>query len=215
MEPFHIRRGFTLVELMVVLAIIVTITSIALTSQSSFNKTLILANTAYDIALTLRSAETYGISSRASGAAVNVGYGVHLASGDINANSFILFADTSGGASCVGQRPDCKPGDNVYTSGGSGDALVQTYRLNNGIFIHNFCAYSGATGLCENPSGSLSGGLASLDIVFDRPNPDASIIANGTSYTGACLALSSAQGGFRYISVASSGQITASATSCP
>ena len=61
MEPFRFRRGlalslskgFTLIELMVVLAIIVVITTVVLTSQSSFNKSLILANTSYDIALSL------------------------------------------------------------------------------------------------------------------------------------------------------------------
>ena len=55
MSPSNLSKGFTLIELLIVLAIIATVTTIALSSQSNFNKTLILANTAYDIALTLRS----------------------------------------------------------------------------------------------------------------------------------------------------------------
>ncbi len=223
MEPLRIRRvstrplarGFTLIELMVVLVIIMVITTVVLTNQNTFNKTLILANTAYDIALTLRSTETYGISSRAVGTAANVGYGIHVESG--TRSSFILFADIAGGTSCAGQHPDCKPGDHVYTSADASPA-TQTYNLNNGMTIQNFCAFTGLSGSCENPSGSYSGGLSSLDITFSRPNPDAFISTNG-SYTGtisaACLTIASPRGDAeRYVSVAASGQIIANATSC-
>lgn len=195
-----LSKGFTLVELMVVLAIIVIITSVVLTSQSSFNKTLILSNTAYDIALTLRSVETYGLGSRALGTTVNAGYGLHFDGG--TSGSFILFADTWPIASC--DRPDCKPGDNVYTSGA--DSLVQTYTLGNRMTISDFCALSG---------GSWSCGLSSLDIVFSRPNPDALISANGLSYSSACITVTSPQGGMKYVSIAASGQINADASSCP
>ena len=70
---------------------IVTITSVVLTSQSAFNKTLILANTAYDVALSLRSAATYGLG----GHAINMmptGYGMHFELS--TPGSFTLFADT-------------------------------------------------------------------------------------------------------------------------
>ena len=107
MEPLHFRRGFTLIEMLVVLAIIVTVTTIALSSQSAFNKTLILANTAYDIALTLRSAENFGIGSRALYRTANAGYGVHFQRGTLG--SFILFADTAPAINSSCTRPDCRP----------------------------------------------------------------------------------------------------------
>lgn len=231
MEPFHIHRvsarslaqGFTLIELMVVLAIIVVITSVVFTSQNSFNKTLVLSNTAYDIALTLRSTQTYGLSSRAAGTSANVGYGIHLS--NVVHNSFIVFADTapegsSGTLFCLASSagsPDCKPGDGIYTSGGSDpDALsaVQTYNLNNGIKVSDFCAYlANGSGTCA------SGSLTALDIVFSRPNPNAIIRGNGspsTDYKSACIAISSAQSDAkRYISIAASGQIVANAPACP
>ncbi len=199
---------------MVVLTIIVVLTTVILTSQSSFNKTLILANTAYDIALTLRSTETFGLGSRAAGTATNVGYGIHLSSGATN--SFILFADSYPGPSCG--TPDCKPGDHVYTST---DVLVQMYQLNNGISIQNFCAFSSGSG---GWSCAASGQLSSLDIVFTRPNPAPFMSTNGSysappfSSTAACMSLASPSapsGPYRYISVGSSGQIIANATSCP
>ncbi|MDP2651722.1 MAG: type II secretion system protein, partial [bacterium] len=114
--------GFTLVELMVVLAIIGVVMSIVLTNQGSFNKTLILQNTTYDIALTLRNAETYGLGSRAVGLAANLGYGVHFQNAP--ARLMTLFADTSpspDASNCHGlpaggaDAPDAQPGDCVYT----------------------------------------------------------------------------------------------------
>ncbi len=212
------RRAFTLIELMVVFVIITTITTVAITSQSTFNKTLILANTAYDIALTLRSAQSFGIGSRATTLGMaNVGYGLHFQTG--TPGSFVLFADTNPApneSNCHGlppggaAAPDANSGDCVYTAGA--DTLVgQPYQINNGITVSDFCAFS---------SGSWDCALSSLDIVFARPNPDAFISKNGSystliPVTKACLTVTSPQGGFRYIAVVASGAITVSATSCP
>jgi prepilin-type N-terminal cleavage/methylation domain-containing protein len=219
MESIRIHRAFTLIELLVVLAIIGVIMVIVFTSQSTFNKTLILSNAGYDIALALRDAESYGIGSRATGIMTNVtnaGYGAYFQNS--LPNSFILFADINPVASC--STPDCKPGDGIYTNGS--DTLVQTYTLGNSITINNFCAQLNAGWKCENAVGSYSGGLTALNIVFARPNPNASISASNSSScsnycsaTAACISITSPQGGSKFISVAASGEITANAVSCP
>ena len=197
---------------------------IVLTGQSSFNKTIILSNTAYDIALTLRDAESYGLGSRATTVTANAGYGIHFQ--NASPGRFTFFADsfpTPNASNCHGLpvggsgAPNAQYGDCIYESGQ--DQKVMDYALGNGITISNFCALISGTWSCENPSGPYGGGLMSLDIVFARPNPNAFInVSNSSgsfSATAACIALTSPQGGMRFVSVAASGEITANAASCP
>ncbi len=203
---------------MVVLAIMTVISGVVLTSQSSFNRTLTLANTAYDIALTLRSAETYGLGSRAIGSATNAGYGVDFQKA--TPASFTLFIDTypapSSSSPCHPKAdpstPDALPGDCVYEA--AQGEKVADYTLGNGIVISNFCAYTSSW------SCTSGGSLTSLDIVFARPNADPFISANGSyapaaPVTSACITVSSPQGDSRFVSITASGAITANATSCP
>ncbi|HET9641278.1 MAG TPA: type II secretion system protein [Candidatus Paceibacterota bacterium] len=202
--------GFTIIELLVVLGIIAVIMGIVLTSQGNFNRSIVLANTAYDIALTVRSAETYGISSRASAASPNTGYGLHFDAG--NQSSFILFADTNPAASCT--TPGCTPpGNHVYTQGL--DVLVQTYSLGNNITIQDFCAYINNAWSCA----SNTAGITSLDVVYARPNPTAYMSRNGvysSSISAACLLLASTGGTTRSITIWGSGAINPNASPpCP
>jgi prepilin-type N-terminal cleavage/methylation domain-containing protein len=212
----HRARGFTLLELLVVLAIIGIITVVTLTSQSTFNRTITLANTAYDIGLTFRYAETYGIGTRALGATANTGYGLHFQKGVTE--SFIFFADTypptTGAPLCHASpmgasAPDAKPGNCIYDA--NYGEKVTSYQLGNGITVSDFCAYTPSGWQCAN---SGTGSLSSLDLVYARPNPDAFIRYNG-SYsavaTAACITVASATGNARYISVAASGEINARA----
>ena len=218
MESHHHNNGFTLVELIVVMAIIAVVLSVVLTSQSSFNKTLTLANTAYDVALTIRYAETFGLGSRAVGTAINTGYGVHFQNAP--SKSFTLFADKY---PSVGQSglchsppandptgPDARSGNCAYDV--SQSEGITDYNLGNNITISDFCSYSSGSWSCA------SRGLNSLDIVFVRPNASPFMSVNGSyseafPVTKACLTISSPQGGSRFVSVSSSGEITANAAS--
>ncbi len=232
MEYFHhhhrtnriVTAGFTLIELLVVLAIITVITAMTITSQGSFNKSLILANTAYDIALSFRSAEMYGIGSRGTDTVSNPGYGLHF--NRATPGSFTLFADTNlpvegchklppvsrGGANA----PDAKPGNCVYdvsilNAKGVPTERVTDYLLGNRITISDFCAYGSGSWSCAS-----TGAISTMDVVFSRPNPDPFISVNGAyqtpPMTAACIRVTSPQGGFRYVSVSASGAITADAS---
>lgn len=208
-------------ELMVVMAIIAAITGIALTSQSAFNKSLIVANTAYDIALSLRNAETYGLSSRVRGVIANSGYGLHFSRA--TPTEFTLFADTypvpSSSSVCHPASdptaPSALPGDCAYEVA-QGEKVL-TYSLGNGVIIDNFCAYVSGVWQCAATNGNT---LATLDIVFSRPNPDSFISPNGiyssaSPASAACISVTSPQGGNHYVSIGASGSVTADALSCP
>ena len=62
------RAGFTLIEMLVVVAIITVVTAVMFSNQSNFSSSVLLANTTYDVALSARDAETYGLGTRAAGA---------------------------------------------------------------------------------------------------------------------------------------------------
>lgn len=222
-RPVSSRRrsltGFTLVELMVVMAIIVTISSIMVTSQNSFNRTLILSNTAYDIALTLRYAETFGMSSRAlEGVSASVGYGLYF--NHATPDSFIFFKDSSNNMeNCYGappsgdiNAPDAKHGNCVYDVNGE---QVSSYKLGNGMTVKDFCILSSITSTWS----CTANGLTALNIVFIRPDPNPWITAidSGGSKSGtkACITVQAPGGDVRYVSVIKSGAISANATNCP
>jgi len=103
--------------------------------------------------------------------------------------SFILFADTS-------YTGPTNLGDGLYTMDGTNPvsglnlAVCQTdkgcvnrYNITRGNYIKNLCVYD---------SGGFCTSVSSLDIVFQRPYPDAKIRKNGenselTDYVGIIL----------------------------
>jgi len=147
------------------------ITGIVLFSQTAFNNSILLNNLAYDIAITLRQAQTFGVNVRESG--VGSGkfspYGVYFNLNSILGNKgFVLFADTAIGAD---QKPDLKfTGD--PTCKASDPECVQKYSLNKGNYIKDICIGS-------SDANCISVGSNDLTILFKRPNPDA-LMYSGT-----------------------------------
>ncbi len=58
-------RGFSLIELIVVTGIFTVITAVVLANNAQFNNSVLLGNAAYDIALSVRQAQVYGLSTQA------------------------------------------------------------------------------------------------------------------------------------------------------
>lgn len=208
-------RGFTLVEMIVVLAIIVIITMIALLGQSSFNRSLVLTDTAYTVAFSIREAQSYGLSSRLFGATQNAGYGVHFATGA--PTSYSIFADvspaapgdTSNPSICPGHPnitgPEAKPGNCIQDTPSE---VMRSYSLNNGFRISGFCGTQTTGGVVR-----CQGYLDALDIVYLRPNTQSVItgVRSGTriSLSDATIRIASPDGtAERCVLVSKVGQVS-------
>jgi prepilin-type N-terminal cleavage/methylation domain-containing protein len=221
--PSVTLRGFTIIEMIVVLAIVVLLTAVVVTGQNDFNKTLILTDTAYTVALSVRQAQTYGLSSRSYSGTSNAAYGIHIAS--TSPKGYQMFADVYPNAPgtssvyCPGHTaaagtPDAKPGNCLYDA--TQTELVQNYTLNRGFFISDVCGKdTGGVLRCTSTSY-----LTGVDILFLRPNTDSIVTGlrsgGNVKLTTAQIVVSEPTGvTSRYICVSSVGQVSVATTTCP
>ncbi len=154
-------RGFTLVELLVVTGIIILVSGVVLANNNRFGGRILLENLAYDVALSVRQAQVYGISVHTFGGNFGAGYGMHF---DINSPAtYVLFADA---VSPNGLYDGCPNSASCE--------LVQSTTIQGGYKIVDLCTTAGGSSVetCN---------LNMLDVLFKRPEPDAFISANGTS----------------------------------
>ncbi len=194
------NRGFTLIELLVSIAIFVFMTLLVVVKYGSFNQSTLLTDTAYDIALSLRTAQTYGLSVKNINASFNVPYGISFntsATGNgcatpTSATALVLYADTSEGSAATTDVYDCA------------DTPVNSYLITRGATIGGLCVGDG--------SSCTYSGLSQLDVTFTRPYPEAVICANGSSascpYTYAAITLLGSDGSTRTITVRGNGQVS-------
>jgi hypothetical protein len=214
--------AFSLVEMIVALGIIGLITAITLNGQTNFDKSLTVTDTAYTVALSIREAQTFGLSSRAFGSTFNAPYGIHFSAS--TPNTYVLFADVypvapgTSSSYCPGHTgaagsPEAKPGNCLYDSAQS--EVAQTFTFRRGFTLTNICGRdTGGVQRC-----TTGGYLTGLDILFLRPNTDSVVV--GLTTTGNLklndvqLTLSAPSGGTRYICVTSVGEISVATTTCP
>ncbi|MEO6536077.1 MAG: prepilin-type N-terminal cleavage/methylation domain-containing protein [Candidatus Paceibacterota bacterium] len=222
--PPRANKGFTLVEMLVVLAIISIISAIAVTGQSTFNQSLLLTNTAYTVALSAREAQSFGLSSRKFGNVTNAGYGVHF---DRSLpSSYQLFADISNvsvaPSNCPASAggPDVKYGNCVYDSSPA-DGLVEKFTFSRGFKVLSFCGKQTTSGTLYCSNSAPSNQLSTLDVVFIRPNTSAVIsgTASGSSikeFSCAIITLTdSTNVATKAIRISSLGEISIGQTVCP
>ena len=198
-------KGFTLIELLVVSAIVVMLATVILSSQGKFGGQVLLQNFAYDVALSIRQAQVYGISVLRFGSdqqfKFNTAYGAHFdTSSQASQFSYVLFAD----------RYPTPPNSNGFYDASQGE-LVKTMSITRGYKISRLCAPAGADPLsCTQ--------VTRLDLLFVRPEPDALIAANGVQCyhslnpaaackTSARIVLLSPRGETMSVTVSNNGQI--------
>ena len=195
------HRGFTLIELLVVVAIIVIVSASILANGRKYGGEIQLQNLAYDMALSIRQAQVYGISVRLSGASYTSGYGIY-----VNAvSSPTLYRLYSDSGTVNGQ----------YDSGE--DVSPSPYNINGGFKVAEVCVPAGTDSATCAP---LNGGI--LNLVFIRPEPNAWInapcsltVGNEKCSGGAASArivLSSPRGDIMSIIIYANGEISVSKT---
>ncbi len=146
------KRGFSLTELLVVVAIIAVISGTIVFQYARFDGQLLLRNLAFEIALTIRQAQSLGITAQDAKVGLNTyAYGVHFEIA--NPTQYVLFRDADG--------------DKGYDAGEG----ITTFTMTRGNSISDLCAgVRGATSTFT-PAGAC--GQTTLDIMFLRPDPDA------------------------------------------
>lgn len=162
----YAHRGFSIIEMIVVISIITLMTSVVLFNKRDFNNSVLLTNLSYDVALTIREAQVYGIAVRGfaggGGISFGKGYGVHFAEAADVINNYIFFVDGSGAAGSPPGSPT-----QIYEPD---EESLKDYSLASG-YSFKFCVYT--TNVTPDACSDI-GNDQTLDIVFKRPDPDAS-----------------------------------------
>ncbi|MFA6094368.1 MAG: type II secretion system protein [Candidatus Paceibacterota bacterium] len=181
--------GFTLVEMLIAIGIITALSGVVLFNYGSFNSSLALTNLAYDIALTVRQAEYYGIGSKSSEGDFTTGYGVHFDT--VQNTTYNIFSVLKEETSYAFLDPN---------------QVVQIFDLNNGNYISSIHKINP----CEPVSGNV-------DVVFFRPLPKVYFSYGGTTElsNGIVVEIKSTRADDKkmYVKILSSGQIGVSKTS--
>ncbi len=151
-------KGFTLLEITVVIAIIILLSTIFLANYREGEKRFALQRSAYKLAQEIRRTQEMAMSSQKfEDSFPKGGYGVYLTK---NSNSVIIFADCDGNGSysLAGSAPTCAEATatNPYWKGEE----IEEFYFEKGIYILNL--------LPSSPEDSLS-------ITFFPPDPEITI----------------------------------------
>lgn len=186
------HKGFTIVELVVVVGIFTIISLLVLINFSGFSGNILVNNLAYDIALSIRKAQTFGLNVREAqvGTGFTSGFGIHFEN-NFGGLTYVFFVDNNN--------------NKVYDS--SGSELLESFTIKGGNSISKFCGI--ASGGPENCSDDPTG-INDINIVFTRPNPEASIQSKSPPGTWGStdIYLLSRNGKTRIITVRNTGQIS-------
>lgn len=185
----RVSRGFTLIELIVVIAIFTVITSVVLAKYNTYNSSAPFANASEDIVLSLRQAQVYGVGvKRSAGGCVGGNfecpYGVYFSNSSTERSDLIIFADANG--------------NRVYDLGEE----VERISWKNTIQLGTICLDS----ICT---------FTKSNITFRRPDPSAfindsiSTVETSSVYDLATIALNNTvTGATSVVTISKAGQIS-------
>ncbi len=168
-RSFLAVRAFTLVELMVTVSIFVFMTTLVISKYGNFNQNVLLTNLAYDMALTFRTAQTFGVSVKAADDINNpcnqaganpfqCVYGIHFSS-SVN-TTFTLYAMPITSLKTYYTYP-------ALTGPTGSSADIYTYTLRNGAHIDRITD--------QSRTHSIGSTYPTVDVYFKRPDSSSHI----------------------------------------
>jgi prepilin-type N-terminal cleavage/methylation domain-containing protein len=189
------NKGFSLLEMLVVLAIFGILTSVTVYSYGKFNNNVIMTNLAYEVALTVRQAQVYSLSTRAlednlgNFSNFDVAYGVFFDISDPVLNdkkSLLFFADKGDASSRDGICQDGNGNDPCQVNSctlNSTNECQEVMTLTRGIFVSDICVGSDSNALYDSGTGVCTSGTEKekVQIIFQRPNPNPFVTYDGGS----------------------------------
>ncbi|GMU74461.1 MAG: hypothetical protein AMXMBFR44_6580 [Candidatus Campbellbacteria bacterium] len=176
-------HGFTIIELIVTVGIFAMISAVLLVRNSKFDDEALLQSAAYEVALSVRQAQNYGINVQGQEGTFDKAYGVYF---ETASTSYTLFYDLD------------------ENSEFSENEFLEGYVLGRGYTIERICPFSDLETLCQDRSEDA------VSVVFRRPDPEAIMTAQGGvvgDITSLGIELASPRGGRRFIIVRQTGQI--------
>ncbi len=167
------RHGFTLIELLISVAIIGILTAIVVVKYKSFDSTVLLKSTAYEIALALRESQVKAMSATRGTAGFDFPRGVTFTTVESGKQSYIAFQFTS-----VSTTTDGNPRYDISEPNPDLAVPLATSTMGRTVQVSDLCL--------TPPSGSEVCQLDRLDISYKRPEFKAIIygVKGAATYSG-------------------------------
>ena len=183
--------GFTLIELLITISIFVFMTALVMSRYNDFYSGTLFKNLAYDIAITIREAQSYGISVKYNqgSSSFDRAYGAYFPEGNGGKNFILRSYSKSDGYSIGDQEPE---------------KIEKNYTLKHGATFNQLLISANDTDYIP---------ASNVGIIFQRPNPEAIIcvtlnaVYNCNTYKFVKIEMKAANDVIKTVKVNSSGQI--------
>lgn len=146
-------------ELIISVAIFVFMTVLLVSKYGNFSNGILTTNMAYDVAITIRQAQAFGLHVRQTNQSFSGSYGTYFTKVGAGNTKFTLFFDANK--------------DSIFTSGPTPgvapDETLAAYVLKRSSIVQDLKVGTDSNNITAHPD--------SLNIVFKRPDPDAIITA--------------------------------------
>ncbi len=184
------HSGFSLIELMITIAIVTIVTGLVMVRYATFNNVIILKSQAYEMALDIREAQSLGVSVAGRAGDFRSAYGIYI---DLTSrNTYKLFQDAHHSGTMY--RYD------------TGEAVGMKHTIDSRFTILQICTTVFGNRTCDASDGAYA------SIAFKRPDFDAIISTNTVSnpdQIDIIIAVKNNHSIYRTVTVYVSGQISA------